>query len=454
MVIGLDCAPPELVFGRYRDVMPNVARLMDRGAWGPLRSSEPPITVPAWTCMVSGRDPGELGLYGFRNRVRGQTTLRLASGEDVRVKRVWDWLGEQGYRVASLFVPLTSPPRPVRGVMVSGFMHPGGDVPWGFPRRIEREIESRFGHYLTDVSDFRSDDLGRIYRDIVEMTDQHFEIARWVWKEKAPDFMMMVEIGVDRFHHAFWRHIDPTHPRHEEGNPYEAYGREYYARLDQHVGRLCEVVDDDTVVLIVSDHGARAMHGGFCINQWLIERGYLALRDEPIAPSPLRHEVVDWTRTRAWAEGGYYARVFLNVAGREPQGVIEPEALAEVREGLRRELESLEDERGTRIPVVVRNPERHYRQARGFPPDLMVYLRDLELRAIGSIGHDALVVAENDTGPDSCNHAWNGIFIASGASARALGKIEGAQIEDIAPTILAAFGIPAPPHLQGRNLLV
>ena len=212
IVIGLDCAPPELVFERYRDSMPFVASLMDGGTWGRLRSSEPPITVPAWTCMVSGRDAGELGLYGFRNRVRGETGLRLANGHDVRVKRVWDWLGENGYRVAPLFVPLTSPPVGVRGNMVSGFMHSGGDEAWCFPRSLESEIESRFGRYRPDVEDFRAEDLDRIYRDIIEMTDQHFAIARWVWREKSPDFLMMVEIGVDRFHHAFWAHIDPTHP--------------------------------------------------------------------------------------------------------------------------------------------------------------------------------------------------------------------------------------------------
>ena len=219
MVIGLDCAAPELVFGRYLDAMPNVARMMRLGTWGPMRSSEPPITVPAWTCMVSGRDAGELGLYGFRNRVEGSTALRLASSKDVRVKRLWDWLGENGHSVAPLFVPLTSPPSPVRGHLVSGFMHPGGDAPWSFPRGLENEIESRFGAYQPDVDDFRGDDLDRIHRDIVAMTDQHFEIARYIWNDKEPDFMMMVEIGVDRFHHAFWRHIDPRHPRHDSDNP-------------------------------------------------------------------------------------------------------------------------------------------------------------------------------------------------------------------------------------------
>lgn len=451
MVIGLDCAAPRLVFGRYREAMPNLSALMERGTWGELRSSEPPITVPAWTCMLSGRDAGELGLYGFRNRVTGETRLRLANGSDVCVKRVWDWLGEHGYRVAPLLIPLTSPPTPVHGQMVSGFMWPGDDAPWCFPRALETEIVDLFGPYCPDVENFRAGDLGRIYRDITTMTAQHFEIAEHIWKTKRPDFMMMVEIALDRFHHAFWHHIDPEHPRHEPENPWVNLGREYYQLLDHWIGRLCAHTDEDTAVLVVSDHGARAMHGGFCINEWLLRKGYLTLRDSPARPTPLDHALIDWPRTTAWAEGGYYARVFLNVAGREPNGVVTPERLRAVRDELRRELEYARDDEGQRLDVLVRVPEESYRQARGFPPDLMVYFDQLRLRAIGSIGWDRTLVTENDTGPDSCNHDWNGILVMNGGGIPARGYVEGAEIYDITPTILGAFGIARPPGISGRD---
>ena len=441
IVIGLDCAPPELVFDRYRDAIPNLSGLMERGRYGPLRSSEPPITVPAWTCMVSGRDPGELGLYGFRNRVEGSTELRLATAKDVRVKRVWDWLGEHGYRVAPLFVPLTSPPAPVRGQMVSGFMHPGGEASWCFPEALEQELEERFGRYIADVEDFRSDDLERIYRDIVQMTEQHFAIARWIWEAKSPDFMMMVEIGVDRFHHAFWRHIDPEHPRHEPGNRYATLGREFYAGLDRQIGQLCALAGPETTIMVVSDHGARAMHGGFCINEWLIRRGYLKLIDDPPGPIPLREARIDWSRTKAWAEGGYYGRLFFNVAGREPSGILKPAELRTLRQQLVQEIEELRDEDGVAVPTRVRDPYDAYRQVRGFPPDLMLYFDDLRLRAIGSVGGERLFVEDNDTGPDGCNHAWDGIYIEAGPDR---GTSQPRALEEINRTILESFDIPTP----------
>ena len=101
MVVGLDCVPPEIVFDDMRDELPVLSGLMDRGAWGRLESCDPPITVPAWTSMMSSKDPGTLGYYGFRNRkpttrTRGST---FATSDKVRVDRLWDMLGRAGKHV-------------------------------------------------------------------------------------------------------------------------------------------------------------------------------------------------------------------------------------------------------------------------------------------------------------------------------------------------------------------
>src|SRR5690242_7934892 len=150
MLIGLDCVPPALAFERYADVMPNLSALRARGAWASLRSTTPPITVPAWTSMISGRDPGELGVYGFRVRKPPDYTLRRVDARDVHVPRVWDVLAERGKRSSVLFVPPSSPPFPVRGELVSCFLHDGAG-PSTFPERLGGELEARFGPYLPDV---------------------------------------------------------------------------------------------------------------------------------------------------------------------------------------------------------------------------------------------------------------------------------------------------------------
>jgi predicted AlkP superfamily phosphohydrolase/phosphomutase len=400
--------------------------------------------------MTSGRDAGELGLYGFRNRERGSYTLRTASSRDVRVKRIWDYLGDAGHRVAPLFVPLTSPPSPVRGVMASCFLTPEGE-PFTFPRALGAELNQSFGPYHGDIRDFRSDDLDRIWEELHTMGEQHFRIARHVVETKSPEFMMMVEMGPDRFHHAFFAHFDPTHPLHVPGNPFVDAPERYYAFLDAQIGYLLEAVPDECLVMIVSDHGAKAMQGGFCINDWLVQQGLLA-HGPAGEVSALRDAGIDWSRTQAWAEGGYYARVFLNVAGREPQGTVPMSEYEAVREGLAARLSQLTRPDGSPFPCRVVKPDQSYRQLRGTAPDLMLYLDDLHYRALGTVGHHGLFQPSNDRGPDGCNHDWEGVFVAAGPGVPRGERVEGASLYDITPTALARFGVQVP-GLLGRDLL-
>jgi predicted AlkP superfamily phosphohydrolase/phosphomutase len=448
IVIGLDCAPPALLFDRYRDAMPALSGLMAGGTWGPLRSTVPPITVPAWPSMVSGRDPGELGLYGFRKRRRGSYDLELATSSDVKVKRLWDRVGDAGLRAAALFVPLTWPPSPLRGDMVSCFLTPGPESGWAFPPSLKPELEAIAGPYLPDVPGYRAGDPARVLEGARASARQHFAIARHLWRARRPDFLMMVEMGPDRVHHALYHLIDPASPRYDAR--YDEAARAYYASLD---GCLAELLDaaGDATVLVVSDHGARTMEGAVRINEWLRREGWLALRGEtPPAPASLRDAGVDWARTRAWGEGGYYARVFLNVRGREPEGALARSAYEAERERLERALLSMRGPDGRPLDNVVVRPERAFREVRGDAPDLLVFFGDLAYRSIGTVGGD-LFSDDNDTGPDGCNHDWDGVLVLGGAGARARGRLDGMVIYDVGATVLGLLGVEAPADLLGTD---
>lgn len=450
LLIGLDCAAPKLVFDRYRASLPNLAKLMEAGIWGPLRSTEPPITVPAWACMLSGRDPGELGLYGFRQRVRGSYELRLASTQDLRERTVFDRLGEAGHHVCSLFVPPGYPPRSVRGEAVSCFLTPDANHPHTHPLELASELAARFGAYEPDVDEYRTDDLVNLREALVRQCTQRFDIAEYLLRSRRPDFLAMVDISLDRFHHAFWRHFDADDPRHDPRGPHANAGLDYYQLLDRQVGRLLAAAPSDTRVIVASDHGARPLLGGICINEWLVERGYLVLRARPDHVTPFSKLDIDWSRTRAWGEGGYHARVCLNVAGREPEGCVTAAELPALRATLARELEGLRGPRGEQLAQRVVIPELAYRAVRGFPPDLLVFFDDLNYRALGSVGHGSVYSRDNDTGPDSCNHDWNGMFVFAGPGVPALGEQTGLQLYDVAQTILGTFGL-ADRELLGRD---
>jgi predicted AlkP superfamily phosphohydrolase/phosphomutase len=197
------------------------------------------------------------------------------------------------------------------------------------------------------------------------------------------------------------------------------------------------------------------MDGGICINEWLWRHGWLVLKQAPTEGEITRFEdaEVDWGRTRAWASGGYYGRVFLNVQGREPQGCIPADACQAVRAELAAALAAIPDPSGVPLKTQVFEPERIYQQVNGVAPDLMVYFGDLHWRAVGSLGHDGIYTLENDTGPDDANHHPRGMFIYSESGMGARGRVERRQLIDVAPTLLRALGLPVPADLQGRDLV-
>src|SRR6476469_8207810 len=128
MIIGLDCAEPSLVLGRFRDQLPTLSALADAGADGRLESVVPPITVPAWSCMMASRTPGDLGVYGFRNRAdHTYDGAFIADGSAIRAPRLWDLVGRAGGSSIVVGVPGTYPPRPLRGALVSCFLTPSAE---------------------------------------------------------------------------------------------------------------------------------------------------------------------------------------------------------------------------------------------------------------------------------------------------------------------------------------
>jgi predicted AlkP superfamily phosphohydrolase/phosphomutase len=461
LIIGLDCAAPQLVFDQWRDELPNLRGLMEAGIYGELESTVPPITVPAWSSMMASKDPGQLGFYGFRDRADySYERMNIATSRMVREDRVWDILSRAGKKVVLVGVPQTYPPEPINGCMITCFLTPSTDSQYTYPLTLKGEIEDLVGKYMLDVENFRTDDkdwlLGQIYR----MTEQHFKVAKHLLREKEWDFFMLVEMGPDRLHHGFWKYHDPTHPKHEPGNPYQNAIRDYYRYVDGEVGQMLELVDDNTVVIVVSDHGAKKMDGGICINEWLRREGYLVLKEEPGVEAsageelvPLEKVEVAWDKTRAWGAGGYYGRLFLNVQGREPRGTIAPDDYERVRDELREKLTGITDPHGNNIGTVVYKPQEVYSEIKGIPPDLIVYFGNLCWRSVGSFGHGGIYASENDTGPDDANHAQEGLFIMYDPKRKQGGqRIQGLHLMDVAPTVLNLMAIPIPEDMEGKAI--
>lgn len=446
LVIGLDCAAPELLLGDERLV--NLRRLMAAGAYGRLESVIPPITVPAWMCMATSQDPGTLGVYGFRNRTdHSYAGLGIANSRSIQELAIWDQLAREGKRSVIIGVPPSFPPRKVNGICVGCFLTPStatDDYTW--PLSVKAEIASLVGEYEVDVKGFRTDQKAWLKESVFRMSRKLFQVVRHYLANTEWDYFQFVDIGLDRVHHGFWRYHDPEHVLHEPGSEFENVIRDYYLHLDQEIGRLLEGLDDETVVLVTSDHGARRLDGGFCVNEWLVREKLLTLNEYPTAVTPFGKLSVNWSRTRVWSEGGYYARVFFNVQGREPEGTIPAAEYETFRNEMKARLEST-------IPgTLVFKPEEIYRTVRNVAPDLIVHFGGLSYRSVGGVGYPELIVVENDTGPDDCNHAQHGSFILAGPRFPAVGELSGVKLLDIAPTLLELGGYDVPSSMQGRSL--
>jgi predicted AlkP superfamily phosphohydrolase/phosphomutase len=454
LVIGLDCAAPDLVFDRFLPDLPALRSLTARGVWGRLETTIPPITVPAWAAMTTGRDPGALGFYGFRNRrdhsYDGLTTVTSAS---VREPAVWDLLSAQARPSIVLGVPPSYPCKPLVGCMVSCFLTPPQTTKGvTYPADLLAEIEAQVGPYMFDVPNFRTDDKQRLARDVFEMTRQRFAVLRYLLRSRPWDFAMGVDMGADRVHHGFWKYFDRTHRKYESGHPLGRVIPDFYRLVDAEIGTLLQELDGDTRILVVSDHGAQGMEGGFCLNEWLRREGLLFTTSPVREIVPIGKAPIDWSRTVAWGDGGYYGRVFLNVKGREPQGVIDPADYEAVRENLVVRLAATQDEAGRPLGTRVYKPQEVYREVRGVAPDLIVHFGDLRWRSVGTLGRDTLWVFDNDTGPDDANHAMHGLYVLAAPGVPA-GERRDARWDQIAPTLCQLLDIPVPDGVIGKPLL-
>lgn len=505
LIIGLDGATLDLVqpwaaSGR----LPNLAALMKQGAWGPLRSTLPAATFPAWTSFMTGTNPGRHGIFDFTARVPGSYRVRFVNATFRRVPTLWRILSDASRQVASIGMPGTYPPEAVNGVMVSGFDAPvartiDGSFVW--PPEAYRDVRAIAGRLpfadVQEVSigpDWPAEALPRLLDGIARKT----ALAR-TWLRRQPwDCLSVVYGESDTIAHHCWRFHDPASPRYAP-SPHAGAISAIYARLDQAVGELIAAAPTAPMVLIVSDHGSggagdTAIHlnarlqeaglltfesGGaagaiagmakqtalrWCparVQEWIFRRaGWAASRIESAA----RFAGLAWSRTVAFSEELDYApSVWIHVRGRDPFGTVAAADYERVRQEVCEVLQEWHDP-WTHAPVVrrvYRREEIYDGPAVAQAPDLV-----LDLALPGGYSYACLSSAAGQRPPMrklapeefaggrgrgmNGTHRRDGLFVLSGANIPAVGRLAGVEIADLAPTLLALQGVDVPASMDGR----
>lgn len=460
-VLGIDSAEPSLVFDEWKNDLPTINALASDGVWGNLKTTIPPITIPAWQSGLTGRNPGWLGLYDLRRRNPGTyTDFSIFNSTMIEIPRVWDYLSDRGLRSVLALIPGTYPPPEVQGEVVSGFFTPMARSNFTNPPGLRDEILGLVGgpdQYVIDVYDYRMLDPKDLYNQLKAKTEQDFKLIRHLLKTKRWDLFMSVIMTVDRAQHTLWRFFDSGHPRYEPIPELSNLLLDLHSQIDKEIERTLEILPKDTSLMLVSDHGAKRMRARINANELLAQEGYLKLRERPKRITGLKQlnesGLIDWSRSRAFALGAYVAQVWVNLKGREPSGHVISRDYEVVREELSDLFRSIEGVDGEKLDTRVYLKEEAYSGPKlRDMPDLTIYFDNLHYGSNEAMGHSGLYSLATERGPDDSNHGELGIFVIRDVEERAKGKSDG-KIEDLMPTILSLFGVRPPDDLDGRSLV-
>jgi len=462
-ILGIDSAEPDLVFGEWRKELPTISQLMEEGAWGKISSTVPPITCPAWPSAFSGCNPGRFGLYDLRYRKLGTyTEFGIVNSRVVKVPRLWNILSKHGMKSVVAFVPVTYPPEPINGFMVTSFLTPSVRSPFTYPPQLKREVLRVVGgpsEYIIDVYDYRRKDPKELYEELRAKTEHDFKVIKYLLKNKPWDLFTAIIMSIDRAQHTLWKYFDKEHPRFVEDPELKDGLLNLHKQIDEELSEILEQLPKDTLVIILSDHGAKRMYYRINVNEILVNEGILKLKKRPRLVTGLREldkrGVIDWSKTSAYALGAYIAQVFVNLKGREPKGVVRPgEEYESVREQIADILRNVKGPNGESLNTKVFFKEEVYKgEMLDVMPDLTVYFDNLHYGANEAVGFNSPYSLETIKGPDDSNHGEFGIFIIRDPENRTKGQLKGLKLEDVTPTVLEIMGTKGLSKFDGTSLI-
>lgn len=498
LIIGLDAADLDLIEPwAAAGHLPHISALLNKGSFAPLRSTIPVMSPPAWMSLISGLNPGKHGIFDFVRMAPNSYHLISTRRDQTTFKTMFDYASEHGQFVLALNIPMTYPPIPVLGVMVSGlgaptsgqFVHPphlrDTLLAWGY--RIEPETEfapGREQQWLVDMTNVTRSQTDAMLR-LMEQTP---------WR-----LGMIVYRAIDEVETFFWHHMDPTHPLHDpvQAQRFGSAILKIHRLLDEEIGRLVKAAGHDTTIILVSDHGGGPLHREVFLNVWLEQQGWLKRRRpsqrelflrhialslgisrERLSPKLnnafwtwLRHRIpiswqrrfapsathlladtIDWSQTKAYSFGNI-GQIYVNLRGREPQGIVQPgpeyEALLD---DITAALYQLTDNGQPVVDAVYRGKDLYTGPYAGYGPDLNVIMRGMSYVAQSWREMAGQHVFASPGSYFTGIHRPLGMFALSGPTIPQQGKLAEVQIVDVAPTVMHLLGIPSSTEQDGRVL--
>jgi predicted AlkP superfamily phosphohydrolase/phosphomutase len=495
LIIGIDGGTFDLVhpWAEAGD-LPNLARLMAEGVHGPLESTLPPVTAPAWSTFATGKNPGKHGVFDFILPMGGR--YDLVNATSIHAPTLWQIISQAGRKCGVMNVPVTYPPAPVNGFIIGGMLSPVTGA-FTYPSDLLDRYAARMKPYrIAPHVQYKPGNETDFVADLLDLVERRGEYALQLMADFPYDFLMFHFQATDIMQHAFWKFVDPAHPQHDPktASRLGLAVKQVYQRIDSYIGQMLDRITKDATVFVMSDHGFGSLHYVVNLNLLLLDQGLLRLKRgvwtrlktglfrAGLTPASVWHLIertglqnyvwqvskstrnkvvgkflsfddVDWSRTQAYSIG-HVGQVFVNLKGREPEGIVETGAEYEsVRQQV---IEVLQDLRHpeTGQPLidkivpgdqVTKGPYAH----RG--PDLHVVMDGYRTIAFPLFATDSRIVTRQIRGDSGC-HRMHGILIARGPEIQAGKQVDGARIMDLAPTILHLMELPVLDDMDGRVL--
>lgn len=506
-VLGLDGATWDVLDPLFElGLLPNLARLRKQGSWGSLKSVFPPLSPVAWTAVMTGKNSGKHGVFEFLEYRHNPLGGRVNSSRAVQSDLVWEIASRYGKRAVIGGIPLSYPARPeghFPGFFLGDFLSPAGAPDFASDPAIFAELERAVGPYRpwsTVVHDGGNE--AAVLADLTAFLEQHLKAIQFLMKRCDWDLFLFDVMATDRLQHELWHVWDLTH-RAARGRQTELAALRpkligFWQLLDREIGAIVEQLPRDAAFLVISDHGFGPIEHYVNFNVWLLDQGYIALdrsfyvqqkhwcHRRGVSPEWLygmmnklglgsyrvsrfrgkqkslldrigeslflsrRH--IDWSRTRAYAQGNF-GQIFLNLKGRQPNGCVAPEDARHLLDDLKAALRAIRHpETGKPLVAHVHEREELYHGPHTtLAPDLTVVLGDWRYRTIGLHDFATHRVISPAFGPTG-DHRLEGILVAAGPAIRAGSRPLEASLLDIAPTVLHLLGVPVPSDMDGRAL--
>ncbi len=496
MLIGVDgCSFNVLTPMIEQGKLPNFELLMKKGVYGDLRSTIPPISAAAWTTFQTGNGPGKHGIFDFFRNNPETYSYTAINSTYIKSETFWERLSRLGKSVGLINFLFTYPPKEINGFIISGKETPSKSSDYTYPDRIRDEILKAEPRY--EVDPFKKlTQTKKFLANVPKHLKRQERVNSYLFNKYPTDLFMNMFAMPDVIQHAFWRYMDPAHPlfNKKEAKVYLPLIENVFQTLDEIIGNCIKNIDENTTLIIMSDHGGGGINRVVQLNRWLQDQHLLILKKTSIDGRQLfirkvvqqlkrldrylgkydifamRRQIkhatrekrrslskktfIDWAGTKAYMGRIGEDGIYCNLKGREKHGIVSPgRQYEELRNYIISELRELRDpQNGQRVFKHVHKRENIYKGPFvKYAPDIILETAELPYQTGDDLFCDELFQDVSEYGLTG-KHQPDGILIAYGKGIKKGHTIQGAHIGDLAPSILYVMGEKIPPDMDGKML--